>query len=86
MKIVNKNFPDKNEIALSFVSAEYIQDLDCCQSENDYTVCCQVLKITTENGGNGKFFRISTADSGWSFDKIEDLITVLNNFKDKLNV
>ena len=85
MTIVDDNFPkDSKCIALSKMTIEYVQDLDCCQSENEYPEGCQTLTITTEDGGGGKFLRVNTSSAGWSIDSIDELINLLNDFKQRL--
>lgn len=85
MKIIDSCFPHNgDEIALSQLSIEYTQDLDTCQSESEFPDGCQILTITTDDGGGGKFIRLKTGDSGWSFDNIETLVELLNDFKQRL--
>lgn len=84
--IVDDIFPsdDGYEVALSEMSAKYVQNLDCCQSDTDYPNDCQILTIETDNGGGGKFFRLRTGEAGWSFDEVEDFVTILNDFKQRI--
>ena len=85
MTIVDDDFPKDSEcIALSKMTIEYVQDLDCCQSEHEYPDCCQTLTITTEDGGGGKFLRIYTSSAGWSISNIDELVDLLNDFKRRL--
>jgi hypothetical protein len=41
----------------------------------------QFLHIHTEDGGGGDYFVMDT--ERWAFDNIDDLIEVLNQFKEK---
>lgn len=86
MKIVDELFPAEGtqDVALSKVTIEYIQDLDCCQFAKDYPEEIQKLTITTDDGGGGKFMRIITDASGWSVDSIEDFIKILSDFKQRI--
>lgn len=86
MTIVDDNFPPENSecIALSKMTIEYVQDLDCCQSEHEYPDCCQTLTVTTDDGGGGKFLRIYTGSAGWSISNIDELVDLLNDFKRRL--
>lgn len=85
MTIVDDNFPKDSEcIALNKMTIEYVQDLDCCQSEDEYPEECQILTITTEDGGGGKFLRINTGLAGWSISNIDELVDLLNDFKQRL--
>lgn len=85
--IIDSCYPsdDAKEVALSRVSAEYVQDLDCCQATSDYSdAIWQTLTIETDDGGGGKFFRIKTGEAGWAFDKVEDFVKILNDFKQRI--
>ena len=86
MTIVDDNFPPENSecIALSKMTIEYVQDLDCCQSEHEYPDCCQTLTVTTDDGGGGKFLRIYTGSAGWSISNIDELVDLLHDFKRRL--
>lgn len=85
IKVVDDIFPsDDNCVALSKVTAEYIQSLDCCQSEKDHPDGCQILTVTTDDGGGGKFIRIKTGEAGWSFSRTEDLVDILTDFIKRL--
>ena len=74
------NFKE-DSITLEEVKATYTQDTDCMQDNDDR----QVLTLETVDGGGGMFYRMTTNQKGWSFDKIDSLIEVLKNFKDKVN-
>ena len=87
IKLVNTEFPEAaNEVSISKVTVEYVQDLDCCQLKRDYPEGCQKLTITTDDGGEGKFIRFNTERSGWSVDddSIEDVIKILSDFKQRI--
>ena len=49
----------------------YSQDGDSSQENED----CQEITISTENGGAGDFYIIST--NRWAFDKIADFVDLL---------
>ena len=74
------NFKE-DSITLEEVKVTYTQDNDCTQDNDD----CQVLTLEAVDGGGGMFYRMTTNQKGWSFDKIDSLIEVLKNFKDKVN-
>lgn len=86
MTIVDDNFPPENSecVALSKMTIEYVQDLDCCQSEHEYPDGYQTLTVTTDDGGGGKFLRIYTGSAGWSISNIDELVDLLNDFKRRL--
>jgi hypothetical protein len=73
MKIITDDY-EENCVTLENLQAEYTQDADCCEDSGT-----QSLSISTRNGGGGSFYHIKT--EGWSFDKIDNLIDVLNDFK-----
>ena len=71
----------EGSITLEEVKVTYTQDTDCMQDNDDW----QVLTLEAVDGGGGMFYRMTTNQKGWSFDKIDSLIEVLKNFKDKVN-
>ena len=83
MIITDTSYPiNTEEVALSKLTIEYVQELDCCQSEKDYPEG-QVLTVTTDDGGGGKFIRFNTGESGWSICDIEDIVKILSDFKQR---
>jgi len=61
-------------------SAEFVQDADDCSPDQD---SYNVLNISTEDGGGGKFFVIET--NRWAFDKVDDLLELVNRFNAMLD-
>ena len=57
------------------ITAVYEQESDSCQ---DYGT--QELTIETDDAGAGKFVRFFTGEYGWSFDSIDELIEIFNDF------
>lgn len=85
VKVIDDIFPsDDFCVALSKVTVEYTQSLDCCQSENNHPDGCQVLTVTTDDGGGGKFIRINTGEAGWSFSNVEEIVGILTDFIKRL--
>ena len=86
MNIINAMYPKERgkEVALSKLTAEYTQDLDNCQSSFEVGEDLQTLTIETDDAGEGKFFRMKIGSSGWSFDEIDEVVTVLEDFKNRL--
>lgn len=85
MKLVDSEFPNaSNEVSVSKITIEYVQNLDCCQSEKDYPEGVQILTVTTDDGGGGKFIRFNTGEAGWSIDNIEDVVKILSDFKQRI--
>lgn len=67
----------EDSITLEEVKVTYTQDNDCTQDNDD----CQVLTLEAVDGGGGMFYRMTTNQKGWSFDKIDSLIEVLKTLK-----
>lgn len=85
VKVVDDAFPlDEDCVALSKLTAEYVQPLDNCQSEDEHPDGCQTLTVTTDDGGGGKFIRIKTGEAGWSISNVEELVGILNDFIKRL--
>jgi len=53
----------------------FAQDADCNSTED------QFLTIKTDNGGGGDYYVIET--ERWAFDSIDELIEIINKFKEK---
>ena len=81
MEIILDNFPGDNQVQLESMSATYIQQADCCSSDNDI----QELTIETRDGGGGKFFNIKTNEHGWSIEPDNnELDQIISDFKKRL--
>ena len=82
-KIITDGWPKENEILLDSISCTYIQEPDCTESREDDP---QEITLSSRDGGGGKFIHIKT--NGWSIcgDDLEmDLITLINDFKHRMN-
>lgn len=84
MKIIDNWVSRDDSVALTKLTIEYTQELDCCQLEKDHPDCCQILTVTTDDGGGGKFLRINTGEAGWSISDIDELVDLLSDFKRRL--
>jgi hypothetical protein len=71
---------NENETVLTNLEATYCQKADSCATDS---TDIQELNIRTEDAGGGMYFTIST--SRWAFDKIEDLISVIRDFENRVN-
>lgn len=80
IKIINDGFPDDNEVLLDKITCTYIQQNDCTESSDEV----QEITLSTRDGGGGKFLNIST--KSWSISDAEELITLINNFKEKVDL
>lgn len=70
---------EDEDVVISDLSTTYLQKADCCSSE-DYNE----LLIKAEDGGGCLFYVIKT--DRWAFDDIDEVIDVLNDFKNRLNL
>jgi hypothetical protein len=66
-----------NENVLTNLNARYLQESDTCSS-NEFNT----LTIENEDGGGGNYFIIKT--DRWAFDSINEIVTVLEDFKKRL--
>lgn len=69
--------PEDYETILDKMKCRYVQECDL--NENDY----QELRVSIRSHGTGNYFVIKT--KRWTFDSIDELIKVLNDFKTRLN-
>lgn len=68
-----------NEICIDDISVTYVQTSDCTEEEEG----TQTITISSRNSGAGRFINIKTGLEGWSIENIEDLIQILNDFKQR---
>jgi phage pi2 protein 07 len=73
MKIIKDKY-NENDITLEDIKAEYSQTADCTE-DNDEP---QVIKLETRNNGVAHFYHIKT--DGWSFDNVDELVNLVNDF------
>ena len=79
MEIINDGYPDDEKILLESIKCTYYQEPDCVSNEDGY----QELTLETRDGGGGKFINLKTAEDGWSFSDIDELLIVINDFLSK---
>lgn len=76
--LLEPGFPSSDQpIAVNKVCVEYLQEAD--NKPNGL----QFLEISTEDAGGGVFYVIKT--ERWTFDNLNDLIKVLNDFDKRLS-
>lgn len=83
MKIIdeiNEGELKTGDVEVSQASITYIQEPDNCSSAEEY----QRLKIHIEDAGGGKFIVLNT--DRWAIDSIDDFITILQDFKQRIGV
>jgi len=69
-----------SEVSIYEFSAKYIQERDDCDSGDDL----QELSIITQDAGGGVYYVIET--QRWSFNDVNELVAVIEDFKNRLNV
>ena len=74
-------FEDEDGI-ISTVSIEYLQNADCSGDDGDETV--QKLTLSTRDNGIARFINIKT--NSWSIDNVEDLKTIIDDFKKRAGI
>lgn len=72
-----RNNKGDNDVYVEDVSVEYSQD---STDDEGY----QTLRVFTENNGVARYFNISTEK--FSFADIDDLIKILNDFKERADL
>lgn len=65
------------QIGINDVSIQYVQTGDCTEDEDNV----QTITISSRNNGVGRFLNIKT--DGWSFDNIDELTEIINDFKQR---
>ena len=69
--MIKHGFPNKdNKVTITDMSITYTNELE------------ELLKISTDDEGGGTFYKIKS--EGWSFDSIEELMQVIDDFKSKV--
>lgn len=80
--MISENY-DVDTITLDYVKVRYTQDVDACQEDNGE---CQELTIETDDAGGGKFYRMFTGSMGWSFNDIDELVSILKDMQCRVRV
>ena len=81
-KVITNGWPKENQILLDEISCTYIQEADCTEDRDNP----QEIKLSSRDGGGGKFIHIKT--DGWSIngDNLEDdLIPLIRDFKHRMD-
>lgn len=82
MQIITEGYPDGNQILLDEITCKYIQEADCTENQDEM----QEIILSSRDGGGGKFINISTKSWSINGDTFEeDLIPLLNDFKNRMN-
>ena len=67
-----------NEICIDDTSINYVQTNDCTEEEG-----AQTITISSRNNGVRRFVNIKTGPEGWSINDVDDLIQIINDFKQR---
>lgn len=70
---------EKASILSQTLKITFTQENDCMEDSD----IGQFLNIHSENGGGGDYFIMHT--NRWAFSNIDEVIEVLNQFKEKLD-
>lgn len=68
------NYGD-SEVCINDCSIQYVQASDCTEDDG-----AQSITISSRNNGVGRFLNIKTGEEGWSFDNIESLKILIDDF------
>ena len=72
--IEDKEFDYKDQqVAIDDISVTYVQSNDCTEEDG-----AQEITISTRNNGVARFLHIKT--DNWSFDSLEELMKLLEDF------
>jgi len=75
MEIITKNLPNDNQVLLDEAVITYVQNPDCTEDrDGDW----QSLTLSIRDNGIDKFLNMKT--DNWSFDNIEMLSVVIDDF------
>jgi len=80
-KIITEGFPEDEEILLDEITMTYYQNPDCTEDRDGDG---QTIKLSTRDGGGGKFIHIKT--DGWSISDEKDLDILINDFKNRVGI
>lgn len=83
MKIITDGYYEGDTVFLDEVTCTYLQEPDCTEDRDGDP---QVLKLSTRDGGGGKFINICTEN--WSIgteNDFEEFINVLKDFQHRFN-
>lgn len=80
MEIITNGMPNDNQVLLDQISMTYVQNPDCTEDKDDDW---QKLTISTRDNGIDKFLNIKS--DNWSFDNVQSLADVINDFCKRIN-
>lgn len=81
IEFITEGYPEKDEqVLITSLKCTYLRKPDCVSDEDDH----QELILETRDGGGGPFINIKTNEHGWSIDDPEELVEIINHFKEKI--
>lgn len=80
MEFIIDGIPKDRQVLIDTISITYNQENDCTEVDEGV----QVLTLETRDGGGGKFIHLKS--EGWSFDSIEELIAIIEDFKSRIKI
>ena len=69
---------ESQQIGIDEVSIQYVQSNDCTEEEG-----AQTITVSTRNNGVNRFINIKTGEEGFSIDNLEELVEIINDFKNR---
>lgn len=84
VSIITDGYPEDDQILLDEITCTYIQNPDCTEDREEGDP--QEIKLSSRDGGGGKFININTKNWSVSGDgKFEELVMVLKDFKKRMD-
>ena len=81
IKIITDGFPKDEEVLLDEITMTYYQNPDCTEDRDGEG---QYIKLSTRDGGGGKFIHIKT--DGWSISDEKDIDELIKDFKERCGI
>lgn len=80
IKIITDGYYESEKVFLDEVACTYVQEPDNTEDREGEP---QIMKLSTRDGGGGKYIHIKT--NGWSISDVDDLEVIINDFKKRFN-
>ena len=80
IKIITDGYYEGEKVFLDEVTCAYVQEPDNTEDREGEP---QTMKLSTRDGGGGKYIHIET--TGWSISDVDDLEVIINDFKKRFN-
>ena len=86
IKITKSPIPTGYQVGITNFSTTYTQEANTADGKRDVD---ETLTVEILNGGveeNGWFFKMTTGENGFSFEKIDDIVKILTDFKKRFDL